>query len=474
VENRPSDLRRSGHGSGALGLTIPCLLGLSLGVMPATGAEPRRPNIVYIMADDLGYGDLGCNGQREIRTPNIDGLAASGTRFTHAYAGAAVCAPSRCVLMTGLHTGHSRVRDNQGLRETVPAAERGQKNRIPLEPEDLTVAEVLKSAGYATAIFGKWGLGEPGSTGVPTRQGFDRWLGFLNQDHAVDYYTDHLWQGEERLAIAANEGGRRGQYVHDLFAERALEFIGENRSRPFFLYLAFTIPHADYEVPGLGPYADEPWSDFEKTYAAMVSRMDSDVGKVLERLRSLKLEGDTVVFFCSDNGAPGVSEKSRFRSGSTFRGQKGTFYEGGLRVPMIVRWPDKVPAGAVSSSVWSFVDFLPTAAELAHAEMPGRLDGMSVVPTLLGRPQDLGTRTLYWENRRGQAARQGPWKAVRPEFGAKLELYDLDGDPGETRDLAAERADVAARLESWMEHARIPSPYYPTVTSPSRRKADRR
>ena len=227
---------------------VAAILGALLLTGPA-GAATERPNILFIMADDLGYGDLGCNGQKEILTPNIDRLAGEGTRFTQVYAGAAVCAPSRCVLMTGLHTGHARVRDNHGERATIPASEQGQKSRIPLEPGDLTIAEFLRSAGYATAIFGKWGLGEPGSTGVPTRQGFDQWLGFLNQDHAVDYYTPYLWQGEQKFNIAANEGGRRGQYVHDLFAERALEFLARNKDRPFFLYLPFTIPHADYEVP---------------------------------------------------------------------------------------------------------------------------------------------------------------------------------------------------------------------------------
>jgi arylsulfatase A-like enzyme len=432
-------------------------------------AAADRPNIVFIMADDLGYNDLGCNGQREILTPNIDRLAAEGTRFTQVYAGAAVCAPSRCVLMTGLHTGHARVRDNHGERANVPESEQGQKNRVPLEPDDLTIAELLRSAGYATALFGKWGLGEPGSTGVPTRQGFDQWLGFLNQDHAVDYYTPYLWQGEQKLAIAANEGGRHGQYVHDLFAARALEFLAQNKDRPFFLYLPFTIPHADYQVPDLGPYAGEPWTDLEKTYAAMVTRMDGEVGQVLERLRALGLEGRTIVFFCSDNGAPGVTDNSRFRSGSSFRGQKGTFYEGGIRVPMIVRWPGKVPAGQVSRQVWYFADVLPTAAALAGIEAPSGLDGLDVLPTLLGQPQDLSGRLLYWENRRGQAARLGTWKAVRPEFGQKLELYDLATDPDEAHDRAGEHPELIARFEAAMGTAHVPSPYYPREATPSRK-----
>ncbi len=472
-----------GYGRNAHRLHRPSVLAIALGVVGILSvgllagratADDDRPNIVFILADDLGYGDLGCYGQTEILTPNIDRLAAQGTRFTQVYAGAAVCAPSRCVLMTGLHTGHARVRDNHGERATVPASETGQKGRIPLEPEDRTVAEVLKAAGYDTAIFGKWGLGEPGSTGIPNRQGFDQWLGFLNQDHAVDYFTPYLWQNEEKLTIAANEGGKRGQYVHDMFAERALAFLETSGSRPFFLYLPFTIPHANHEVPDLGAYANKPWSEAEKTYAAMVTRMDGDVGRILNRLRERHLEESTIVFFCSDNGAPGATADGRFHSGSDFRGQKGTFYEGGIRVPMIVRWPGKVPAGVVSPKVWYFADFLPTAGELAKAKVPPGLDGVSILPTLLGRSQELAGRLLYWENRTGQAARIDDWKAVRPAFAETLELYDLSRDPRETHELAAQNPAVVARIESAMKAARVPSANYPTevIRKKAKRKAD--
>jgi arylsulfatase A-like enzyme len=459
-----------------LGTGLLLLAALGLAARSAAGDESVRPNIVYIMADDLGIGDVGCYGQREIQTPNIDRLAREGTRFTRVYAGAAVCAPSRCVLMTGLHTGHCRVRDNSGVRTVVPAAEQGQKNRIPLEPGDVTIAEVLRPAGYATAIFGKWGMGEPGSTGVPSRQGFDQWLGFLNQDHAVDYYTPYLWDNETRLAIPENEGGKRGRYVHDLFTERALKFLDDNKDLPFFLYLPYTIPHLDHEVPDLGVYANKPWTKEERIYAAMVTRMDGDIGRVLERIRALGLAEKTLVFFCSDNGAPAFSEQSRFHSGSDFRGRKGTFYEGGVRVPMIARWPGKVPAGADSSRVWYFADVLPTLAEVAGAKVPSNLDGISVLPTLLGKPQDaLADRFIYWESRSGQGARLGNWKVVRPAYGKPLELYDLSRDAGESRDLATERPEVLARLESLMKAAHVDSPDYPrSAPRKPRKKADSR
>lgn len=365
------------------------LLGFAGGRLCAANRR-EKPNIIFILADDLGYADLGCYGQKDIQTPNLDRLAAQGMRFTQAYAGAAVCAPSRCVLMTGLHTGHARVRENHGLRESVPASEQGKNNRIPLKPEDVTVAEVLKAAGYATAIFGKWGLGEPGSTGVPNRQGFDQWLGFLNQDHAEDYYTPKLWQNEKEFILKPNQNGQRGQYVHDLFTEQALTFIEKNKARPFFLFLAYTIPHKKFEVPSLDQYAKTPWSDFEKTYAAMVSRLDRDVGRIAQQLHDLRLEDETIIFFSSDNGAPELAAGSRFRSSQNNRGRKGSFYEGGIRVPMIVRWPGKVLTGITSSQSCYFADFLLTAAELAGMEAPPNLDGVSLVPTLLGKPAKPG------------------------------------------------------------------------------------
>jgi arylsulfatase A-like enzyme len=429
-------------------------------VAPAASQATRPPNIIFILADDLGYGDLGCYGQKDIQTPNLDRLATQSMRFTQAYTGASVCAPSRCVLMTGLHTGHARVRENMGTRKEIPPEEHGQKDRIPLLPEDVTVAQVLKEAGYATAIYGKWGLGEPGSTGLPTRHGFDDWFGFLNQDAAVFYYPSNLWANEVLTPIPGNQNGQRNTYVQDLFTEHALGFIKQNQAKPFFLYLAYTTPHPDYEVPSFAQYADKPWSNFEKTYAAMVSRLDGDVGRVMALLAELHLEDDTLLIFTSDNGAAERLASSRFHSTPDFRGRKGEFYEGGIRTPMLVRWPGKIPSGVVSSQVWYFADFLPTATELAGAKTPAGLDGISIVPTLLGKPQDLTQRVLYWENRRSRGARQGNWKVVRPALSQPLELYDVSVDLGETNNLAAQHPEIIAQFEAYMKSAHTPSPYY--------------
>ncbi|MBI3462440.1 MAG: sulfatase-like hydrolase/transferase, partial [Planctomycetes bacterium] len=322
------------------------LLGVSLAAAQQTEAarDVSRPNIIFMMADDLGYGDIGPFGQKLIATPQLDRMAAEGTKFTHCYTGSPVCAPSRSVLMTGQHTGHTRVRGNAGLVGGV-----GRERRVPLEDQDVTVAEVLKQAGYATGITGKWGLGEPDTSGVPTRQGFDEWLGFLNQNHAVDYYTDYLWHNETRRTLEGNTGGRKGEYAQEVFTQFALDFIRRHQARPFFLYLAWTTPHADREVPDLGSYADRDWPADARVTAAMISRLDADVGRIFTLLKELGLDERTIVFFCSDNGV-GHTHGRLFDSTPNLRGAKGDVYEGGMRTPMLVRWPGHVPAGATSDA----------------------------------------------------------------------------------------------------------------------------
>ena len=430
---------------------------------PASG-KPRKPNIIFILADDLGYGDLGCYGQKRIRTPNIDALAAEGMRFTDAYAGSTVCAPSRCCLMTGYHTGHARIRGNGGPN---------------LRGQDVTVAEVLKGAGYATALVGKWGLGEAGSEGVPTRQGFDTFYGYLNQHHAHNYYPTFLWRNEEKVAlpnVVPNEdraGGGcatvRKAYSHDLLMDEALKFVerGAKGDKPFFLYLALTIPHANneagargMEVPDLGPYAKEDWPEPEKGKAAMVSRMDADIGRLMALLKKLGIDGDTLVFFSSDNGPhrEGGANPAFFCSSGRLSGFKRSLHDGGIRVPMVARWPGHVRAGAVSDLAWAFWDFLPTAAEIAGAAagVPKGLDGMSVLPALLGRRQ-AAHEQLYWEFSEGgfvQAMRMGRWKAIRRGPGAAVQLYDLDTDVGEAKDVAAGHADVVKRIAAALDAAR--------------------
>lgn len=434
----------------------------------------EKPNIVLIMADDLGTGDLGCYGQRLILTPNLDRMASEGTRFTQCYAGAPVCAPSRCVLMTGLHTGHARIRDNQGLAGGVPdeLSKYGNGHRIPLLDEDVTVAEVLKKAGYATGMTGKWGLGEAGTDGEPNRQGFDDWLGYLNQNHAVFYFTDYLWRNGQRESIAANQQNARQVYSHDLFTEFALDFIAEHRSHPFFLYVPFTIPHADLEAPNLEPYSAREWPEASKTFAAMVTRLDQSVGKILDRLKALDLERNTLVLFTSDNGSP-LGGGSMFNSNNGFSGKKGTLKEGGLRVPMIVRWPGMVPANAVNDTPWYFADILPTFADLAKISPPPLIDGTSVLSTLLGKKQDLAGRFLYWERPSAdfqQAVRHGKWKAIRTGKGQPIQLYDLSTDPTEAINVAHDHSDVAMKLDVYLSHARTESSHWPDAMIGKKRK----
>ncbi len=424
----------------------------------------RKPNILFILADDLGYGDVGCYGQQQIQTPVLDRLAAEGTRFSHCYSGSTVCAPSRCCLMTGYHTGHARIRGNE---------------RVPLLPEDITVAEVLKSAGYATGLVGKWGLGEPETTGVPNRQGFDEFYGYLNQAHAHNYFPEHLWSNEEMEELSGNLGMGRKQYSHDLFTERALDYMTRHKDHPFFLYLAYTIPHANnergryegngMEVPGLGSYKDQSWPETEKGKAAMISRMDLDIGRILHHLDELGLANDTVIFFTSDNGPhkEGGVQPDFFHSSGPLRGIKRDLYEGGIRVPMLVRWPGKVPAGKVSDQVWAFWDFLPTAVEIAGGHAPEGIDGLSMVPALLGNPVS-GHEFLYWEFHEGgfkQAVRMGPWKAVRLKPGQALELYHLVDDPGEKRDVSQDHPEVIAFIEEYLKQARTPSEQWPGKAS---------
>lgn len=436
----------------------------------AQSAEPSRPpNIVFILADDLGYGDVGCYGQKQIQTPNIDKLAAEGVRFTQCYAGCTVCAPSRCCLMTGMHTGHAQVRGNA---------------LVPLRPEDTTVAEVLKIAGYRTGLIGKWGLGEPGSTGIPNKKGFDTFFGYLNQVHAHNYYPDYLWRNQQKETYPGNvvEKGvatQREVYSHDRFAEEALKFVAQQPGKPFFLYLAFTIPHANneagkqgMEVPSDQPYSDKPWPQQQKNYAAMVTRLDADIGRLVKRLQELKLDEQTILFFTSDNGPhkEGGFDPKFFASSGPLRGIKRDLYEGGIREPMIVRWPGKIKPGQVSDQVWAFWDFLPTAAELAGAKPGSGIDGISQVPAILGekeagrpqKPHDF----LYWEFHEGgfsQAVRMGDWKFIRRPYGKDPapELYNLKTDVGETKNVAAEQKVIVAKIEEYLKTARTESKDWP-------------
>lgn len=425
----------------------------------AVGTAPR-PNIIFIMADDLGYGDLGCYGQQLIRTPNMDRLALEGIRFTQAYAGGPVCTPSRSVLMTGLHNGHTPARDNIPHYHTY------------LKDEDVTTAEVLKKAGYLCGGFGKWSLGDAGTVGRATNQGFDTWFGYLNQDHAHYYYTEYLDDNEGRLELPGNTESQK-VYSHNLIAERALQFIEESRGEPFFLYAAFTLPHFSatsedgdrFAVPSTEPYSNKPWNDQSKKYASMVHMLDRDVGRILDLIDSLGLTEDTLIIFSSDNGGHDVIW-DKFDTNGPLRGHKRDLTEGGIRVPFIARWPEKITPGTTSEEIIAFQDMMPTFAELAGVNSPEDIDGISVVPALFGRKLPHPHKYLYWDyghcrDRYDQAVRLGKWKGIREGQGNPIQLYDLSQDIGEEHDLARSHPDIVSQIQQIMEEAVVPSPRYP-------------
>ena len=450
-----------------------------------------RPNLIWIMADDLGYGDLGCYGQKVIKTPHLDRMASEGLRFTHFYAGATVCAPSRSVLMTGLHHGHTSVRGNSG--RTNPAAQ-------ALKPEDVTVAETLQKAGYRTALIGKWGLGDVGvaETGLPRQQGFDEFFGYLNQTHAHNHYPDYLWRNESKVElpnyvtpVGDNGGGYSEDAVlfsDDLFADEALKFVAKNQESPFFLYWSLVIPHANNErareigdganVPDYWPYAKMDWPDQDKGQAAMITRLDSYVGRMMDRLKELELAENTLVIFTSDNGPHNESKHdlTRFDPAGPYTGIKRSLTDGGIRVPFIAWWPGRVQPGE-SDHVGYFPDWFPTAAELAQVEMPEGLDGISLVPSLIGEGEQKEHEFLYWEFHEGgfkQAALyQSRWKGIRtggPD--APVQLYDQKNDVAETDDVAAEHPDIAEKIGTYLSTARTPLPEWePKWGAPGKEKA---
>jgi arylsulfatase A len=428
-------------------------------LLPAAQAE-KKPNIIFIHADDLGWGDLSCYGQQKFKTPSLDKMAAEGMRFTQYYAGSTVCAPSRCALMTGYHMGHAYVRGNA---------------EIPLRPEDVTVAKLLKNAGYATAVIGKWGLGLSNNSGRPDLQGFEYSFGYLDHKHAHKQYTDHLFRNGERVELEGKT------WSNDLFTKESLEFVEKSKDKPFFLYLNYPNPHAELlvpedaleefkgkfpEKPFVNPTADKNKGYFSQptpraAFAAMITRMDRDIGRLFERLKALGVDGNTIVFFTSDNGPhkEGGADPQFFDSNGPLRGIKRDLTEGGIRVPMIVRWPGRIAAGGVSDFAWAHWDFLPTAAELAGVKAPEGIDGFSVAPTLHGKEQKPHDY-LYWEFfERGfdQAVRAGDWKGVRNGLGEPLQLYNLKTDLGENDDVAAKNPEIVARLEAILKSARSDS-----------------
>ncbi|QDU53184.1 arylsulfatase [Gimesia panareensis] len=462
-------------------------------VSSAAASEKQPPNIVFIIADDLGYKELGCYGQKYIKTPNIDELAKDGIRFTQFYSGNAVCAPSRCNLMTGKHPGHAYVRNNgkpdyvQNLKEKEGWEYPGQH---PIPDEEITIAEMLKQKHYATGAMGKWGLGHFGTSGDPNKQGFDLFYGFNCQVHAHNHYPRFLWRNHTKETLPGNDRTLNGEtYSQDKFVEVGMDFIRENKDRPFFLYLPFAVPHLAIQAPeesvaeyrGKIPEADYKHRGYIKRddpragYAAMITHMDKGVGQIMNLLKELNLDDNTVVFFTSDNGPTydrlGGSDSVFFESAGPWRGFKGSLYEGGIRVPLVVRWPGHIAPGGVTDHLSAFWDVMPTIAQLTGTKAPADIDGISFVPTLLGEPQEQKQHEyLYWEfpaYTGQQAVHMGDWKGVRQNLlrkknpQMKIELYNLKNDPGEQHDVADQHPEIVARIKSIMKTGRTPSKMFP-------------
>lgn len=441
----------------------------------------QKPNIIYILADDLGYGDLSSYGQTKFSTPNIDKLAKKGMLFTQHYSGSTVCAPSRSALMTGMHTGHTVIRGNKEVRP---------EGQHPIPDDTYTLAEALKKAGYATGAFGKWGLGSPSSEGDPNNQGFDTFYGYNCQRLGHNYYPYHLWSNQDSIVLAKNSGNNDGDYGPKLIHQQTLKFLDDHKDEPFFLYVPSIIPHAELAAPeeymekhrgkyspekaykgvddgpefNLGPYRSQ--KDTHAAFAAMVNLLDDQVGEIMNKVETLGIADNTLIIFTSDNGPheEGGADPDYFESNGPLKGIKRDLYEGGIRVPMIVSWPGKIKPDSKSDHVSAFWDVFPTVSEIAGIEAPDNLDGISFLPTLLGTEQQKEHEYLYWEfHEKGgrQAVRKENWKAVRYNVfkspDAPLELYDLSTDIGEETDVAKKHPEVVQEMEKIFKEARTPS-----------------
>lgn len=454
-------------------LKLLALFTLLLSSLAFSAAAQQKPNVIFILADDMGYGDLGCYGQKLIETPNIDRLAAGGMRFTQFYAGTSVCAPSRASLMTGLHTGHTPIRGNYEIKP---------EGQLPLPDSACIIPEMFKAAGYKTGAFGKWGMGYPGSEGDPIKQGFDQFYGYNCQRQSHNFFPDHLWNNQQRIVLN-NTLTEQRDYAPELIQQQAMTFIEQNKSNPFFLYLAYTLPHAALQLPAADPvfehykkkFKEQPktiikdWNGIgyqpqaypHAAYAAMVTKLDNYVGEVVARLKKLGLDKNTMIIFTSDNGPhkEGGNEPAFFNSSAGFRGIKRQLSEGGIREPMIVSWPGKIKARQVSNHVGAFWDFMPTFAELTGQILQGHTDGLSILPILLHKGQQQQHEFLYWEFHEDggrQAVRMGKWKGIREKAiknpYSAIALYDLANDPGETKNLASAFPEVVSKIRKIMQN----------------------
>lgn len=449
--------------------------------------QPLKPNIIYILADDLGYGDLSCYGQKKYSTPNIDRLAAEGIKFTNHYSGCPVCAPSRSSLLTGLHTGHTPIRGNLGVKP---------EGQWPLPANTMTFPKLLQQAGYTTGAFGKWGLGFVGTQGDPNKQGFDEFFGYNCQTLAHNYYPDHLWHNHEKIVLKENSDHKSGTYAPNIIHSNAIEFIDKNKDNRFFMFYCTTIPHAELAAPEnyilkfrnkflpekaysgidsgpnyrMGPYGSQP--EVHAAFAAMVTLLDDQVGKIVAELKKLGLDKNTIIIFSSDNGPhiEGGADPDYFDSNGPFKGYKRDLYEGGIRVPMIAWWPGKIQPGKTTAHISAFWDVMPTVIELTGSQSPTGLDGISFLPTLLDRKQPQH-KYLYWEfyEMGGRIAlRMGKWKAVQYNVSgvvkSSTELYDLVNDPGETKNLATTYPAIVRKMQALMKSSHTPSDVF-TFTS---------
>lgn len=429
--------------------------------LPHSGPLPAKPNIIYILSDDLAQGDVGCYGQKLIQTPNLDRMATEGMRFTQAYCGTSVCAPSRASLLSGLTSGHSPIRGNWEIAKG--------EGQYPMPADRVLVSEILKQQGYATACTGKWGMGMFNTSGSPLKQGFDFFFGYNCQRHAHSYFPEYLYRNDRKIPLDGNAGEGRKTYAQNLIARETLDWVRQHKDGPFFLFYAITLPHAQHEIDDPGIYADKPWTPLQKTYAAQVTRLDRDIGDLLALLKDLGIDNNTLVMTSGDNGSSFAPQseigKCFNQTANGLRGYKRGLYEGALRQAAIARWPGVIPAGVTRDEPWAFWDFLPTAAALAGATLPDgqNYDGLSLVDFLRGGKAPR-REVFYWELHEGkpiQAVRFGTWKAVKNGPDAAIELYDLAADPGEKSNLAKTNPDIVARAVQLMAANHSDHPDWP-------------
>lgn len=455
------------HGIGRLfsifGLSAAVACSLVVGLFATSMFAAEKPNLIFILSDDIAQGDVGAYGQKLIQTPNIDRLSKEGTRYLSAYSGTSVCAPARSSFFTGLHMGHCPTRAN---RELQPEGQR------PLPPDTVTIAKILKSAGYSTATMGKWGMGMFDTSGSPFKNGVDHFFGYNCQRHAHSYFPPYLYNDDQRFEIPENKGGKQVVYAQNLIQKDVLNWVDEHSDGPFFLFYAMTLPHGRYEIDDQGIYKDKPWTEQEKNYAAMVTRIDTDLGDLVALLKKKGIADNTLIVFSGDNGSsfnPSTKIGKRFNQAmdGSLRGYKRGMYEGALRQAAFAWGPGSVAAGRVTDEPWAFWDLLPTFAEAAQADLPKgfETDGHSLVDFFKGGPAPKRDY-FYWElHERNpgaiQAIRWDDWKAVRPKPGAPVELYDLNKDLAESNNLAEERPELVAKAIKMMNQARTPDPDWP-------------